>query len=139
MRIDVNFDKIGQSNRLKVFCTSVERKRDLSESEAGDTQFYEVNEGWCISDTLRLLGTIKGVTVPDSHCSQCFYFHTIPVICLQLAAEHLLLYLFHCNQLTFSACQHPSGKYEQHIHQNDQKVVKKLHCNQYCFIVSDGV
>ena len=43
-RIEVDFNIIDQSNRLKVFCTSVESKFDASESANNDTRFYEVNE-----------------------------------------------------------------------------------------------
>ena len=43
-RIEVDFNIIDQSNRLKVFCTSVESKFDASEQANNDTRFYEVNE-----------------------------------------------------------------------------------------------
>ena len=49
--------------------------------------------------------------------------HCIPVICLQLAAEHLLLYLFHCHQLTFSACQQSSWKHGQQIQLKSPKML----------------
>ena len=53
--IDVDFNTIDQSDRLKVFCTSVERKIDASESNQDDTRFYEVHLVQCISDTGRML------------------------------------------------------------------------------------
>ena len=53
--IDVDFNTIDQSDRLKVFCTSVERKIDASESDQDDTRFYEVYLVKCISDTGRML------------------------------------------------------------------------------------
>ena len=39
-RVNVDFDKIDQSDRLKVYCTSVEGKVGIEEVDA---RFYEVS------------------------------------------------------------------------------------------------
>ena len=41
VRVKVDFDTIDQSDRLKAFCTSVERRPDV---EIDDTRIYEVNK-----------------------------------------------------------------------------------------------
>ena len=56
--IDVDFNTIDQSDRLKVFCTSVERKIDASESDRDDTRFYEVDIAQCMSDAETMLRKI---------------------------------------------------------------------------------